>query len=549
MRHGGGAFPVAILVAVAACGPEGGPEPLARESSAIIGGTRDGGHPAVGAVLASQQGGLCTGTLISPHVVVTAAHCNEGGTPDEFILADSIYSGNAISISKFIRDPGYSANAYGQGVAAHDVALCILASAASPTPIPYRRETLDGNAGQAITFVGYGLTNSSDQQSAGTKYEVTTTIGNLPNPDGFWNYGGSPVKNTCNGDSGGPALMTVNGADQVVGLVSSGDQACAEEGWNTRVDANVAFLDQYVKQYDPGFVTNPVCGNGTCDTGETNATCPGDCPAVCGNGVCETGETKAGCAVDCDADGTLGLACSASGACPRGQSCYGSDQTVFTNDFCSTACATAADCPSGFSCGSIGGDTSICQAVVAACGNGTCDAGETNASCPADCPAACGNGVCETGETEANCAVDCDTDGTLGLPCSKAGSCPAGQGCYGSDHADFTNDFCSRTCTAAGDCPTAFSCQAIGGGTSICETTATGTACGDGGCPADGTADVAAADAVGGDAGDAPVGTSPGGAGGGCAVAPGPAGGGVAGLVALLLLGAGAVLRGRRERA
>jgi hypothetical protein len=58
-------------------------------------------------------------------------------------------------------------------------------------------------------------------------------------------------------------------------------------------------------------------------------------------------------------------------------------------------CAAAASCVPG----------------AGGCGNGTCDAGETPASCPGDCTAGgCGNGTCDAGETPASCPGDCEGD-------------------------------------------------------------------------------------------------------------------------------------------
>jgi hypothetical protein len=45
----------------------------------------------------------------------------------------------------------------------------------------------------------------------------------------------------------------------------------------------------------------PGCNDGVCEVsrGESNATCPGDCPPNAGNGVCDPGETSATCPGDC----------------------------------------------------------------------------------------------------------------------------------------------------------------------------------------------------------------------------------------------------------
>src|SRR2546423_5506789 len=45
----------------------------------VVGGTADAGHPYVVAAFGPHE--LCTGALISPTVVVTAAHCYQG-VPD-----------------------------------------------------------------------------------------------------------------------------------------------------------------------------------------------------------------------------------------------------------------------------------------------------------------------------------------------------------------------------------------------------------------------------------------------------------------------------------
>ena len=77
-----------------------------------------------------------------------------------------------------------------------------------------------------------------------------------------------------------------------------------------------------------------------------------------------------------------------------------------------------------------------CEVTTSSCGNGTCEASETCATCPADCGQCtdtCGNGTCDSGEDCSTCSQDCGEcprcgDGTCdsGEDCS---SCPADCDC------------------------------------------------------------------------------------------------------------------------
>src|SRR5581483_8943927 len=59
-----------------ACGPATVAE-VSSSTSAILGAPADTGDPAVVAVLATTPSNffLCSGTVVAPHVVLTAAHC------------------------------------------------------------------------------------------------------------------------------------------------------------------------------------------------------------------------------------------------------------------------------------------------------------------------------------------------------------------------------------------------------------------------------------------------------------------------------------------
>jgi hypothetical protein len=234
------------------------------------------------------------------------------------------------------------------------------------------------------------------------------------------------------------------------------------------------------------------CGDGTCNGGETCATCPADCgacpppPPTCGNGTCDGTETCASCPADC-------------GVCPPPPPTCGNGTCDVATESCLTCPADCGICPPPPICGNGTCEpTETCSSCPAdcgsclpppLCGNGTCDATETCRTCPSDCgicppPPTCGNGTCDATETCASCGADC---GLCPPPICGNGTCELGEGCSscpadcglceppytcGNGTCDATEscDTCPFDCGAC-TTPTTVSCAAsftYGCGTDIC---------------------------------------------------------------------------------
>jgi V8-like Glu-specific endopeptidase len=474
------------LFAFTACESDDWPRGIgtAAQQAAIVGGSPESGYQAVGALLTG--GGLCTGTLIAPQVVLTAAHCVVGATPSTFVIGTSVYASTRLSVQKAIAHPEYRSSKYetsskypyAANIAWHDIAVVILSKPSTITPMAVSSSAATSMVGKTVKFVGFGLRDGSDDSTAGRKYQVSTPINSVWS-QGFWNVtSSSDPKMTCGGDSGGPAfLVESDGVERIVGVVSSGDEDCVRTGYNTRADTNLTWINQQIAAYGgtvivpkcPDALCNgdetpytcpqdcgepkPACGDGECNGAETKnncpqdcgqpdpwcgdwkcngdetpESCPNDCPAtgaVCGDGKCEAGESPGACPGDCPPAG-FWATCAVDGDCADGMLCVQAEG----GNRCTSYCADpdgGTGCTSGYYCVPLAvpppsGD-GACLPSGTTCGDGLCGRGETSSNCATDCRAGCGD-VTGVGCCDGSVLTWCDGSGEVKqVFCGAGGSC------------------------------------------------------------------------------------------------------------------------------
>lgn len=211
--------------------------PGGAADSRIIGGSGFSGLPAVGALTynGSQH---CTATLVESRKIVTAAHCLFGvnKTKLRFVIGeDAYYPEASLKISSVAIHPYYSADQLD-----YDIGYAVLSEEAPVEPMGIVSQMDSSWRGEDLFFVGYGVNDGYGQTGAGKKRAVWMQISQVYSASFRYD---DPNKNTCNGDSGGPAFAyTADGQYLVAGVTSYGDWYCTEYGVDTRVDVYADFL-------------------------------------------------------------------------------------------------------------------------------------------------------------------------------------------------------------------------------------------------------------------------------------------------------------------
>lgn len=183
---------------------------------------------------------LCTGTLVGPRVVLTAAHCLKRYPPAGI---DAVF-GESLQGARHPIESGAIHPHYDPETFANDLAVLVLERDAPPGIRPARISSEPARLEETtkLWWIGFGAA-SPMTRSVGARRTGTATV--LESRPDRVSYSGEPM--TCQGDSGGPLFACIGGRQEIVGVTSWGDPTCKSLGVANRVHGNQSFLKPFLE--------------------------------------------------------------------------------------------------------------------------------------------------------------------------------------------------------------------------------------------------------------------------------------------------------------
>lgn len=278
----GKAFLTLSLTAVlAACGQAPQSSNAVQLDTGIIGGTDSTGkedfakHTVI--LYDAKIGALCTASILSESIVVTAAHCVDDdasvlrigfGTDmdSQDVIVQHVVAYQVSPIWAFRQNQEFNTG---------DIALVRFEGGLPPgySKVNFLTDATKLSDNMDVLLAGFGASKvamkqdpktgqlAADHELAGKLRSVTTTMKNAKYSKSEFLIEASKGKSACHGDSGGPAYVKVDGQEILTGITSRGvDDAqdmCNVSAAYTSIPFYASWIVSTSKQLDALVVTAP----------------------------------------------------------------------------------------------------------------------------------------------------------------------------------------------------------------------------------------------------------------------------------------------------
>jgi len=207
---------------------------------------------------------ICSGTMITPNVFLTASHCTIFFTqelaPEGYVAYVSLDSSipfgaltssktKLLSVSHVVTNPNYNQSQSDSG----DIGVLILdrnVSGVTPATVPAcglldQLVAQNGLKTAVFTNAGYGVQNRVVSDGV-PFFQDLNPVPRMFSFSSFNSLNGGYLRlsqnattgngGTCFGDSGGPQFLTVNGQQLIVSITITGDSVCRSTNVDYRLD-------------------------------------------------------------------------------------------------------------------------------------------------------------------------------------------------------------------------------------------------------------------------------------------------------------------------
>jgi len=342
---------IALFLVVSGCvgGTSQDFSDIATNTQPLIGGAPvSGSAPATVAIQGGNLSLFCSGTLVSPSVVLTAAHCLDlaGGDPNLSVFFGDDFNSPGVRVAT---NGGFKHINWTGAAGRFDVGMLLLTfPQLDVTPIPLNTVDVDTLIGTDYRIVGFGRKNPDDGVIDGLKREGLVQIAQTRND--VLETDDATVW-VCYGDSGGSGFITLDGVEYVAGIHSYtyGDDCHGPHG-ATRVDLYADLINDWIQENDPVCQMDGLCvpeyctDDPDCLPCNADGTCTADCPLP--DPDCPTSD--------------VGEICRADSQCMNDDVCI-VVSSFPDSRFCTGECDPGNDtCPDGMSCQNITGLGNVC---------------------------------------------------------------------------------------------------------------------------------------------------------------------------------------------